>query len=418
MNYNFTISERQDRGEVITPESLVEEMLDKLPQEVFKSETTTFLDPCFGTGSFLKGVVLRLSANGHSTENINSRVFGFEINNKMFNETKRKFRGINIVKQDFLNTDINMKFDVIIGNPPYQSSDERRDGAIWPEFVKKGIMYLNEGGYLSFLTPSSWAADSSDKTLSFESTATVAGLKNLMLKYLDLTHVSFGETVNKHFNVGADISLFIGIKNKSNRLTEILTDSGISRINLRDYDFIPFNLNQNIISILEKTIFSKNYFEVLYGTYKLRVKNTSTTSTTYSDEFKWKFANTSAKYSKGIYGYSNYKTEYHDKPKVVWSNSGYNKPFSDVGDIGLGDHTRAIPLDVNEHDSLIWYLENSKLIKFLSSMKNVGGYVIGYSVISECLPKIKLRKEMEDNYVYSQFNLTQEEIDYIENAVK
>ena len=79
MNYNFTISERQDRGEVITPESLVEEMLDKLPQEVFKSETTTFLDPCFGTGSFLKGVVLRLSANGHSTENINSRVFGFEI---------------------------------------------------------------------------------------------------------------------------------------------------------------------------------------------------------------------------------------------------------------------------------------------------------------------------------------------------
>ena len=51
-------------------------------------------------------------------------------------------------------------------------------------------------------------------------------------------------------------------------------------------------------------------------------------------------------------------------------------------------------------------------------MKNVGGYVIGYSVISECLPKIELRDSIDDNYIYTQLNLTQEEIDYIENAVK
>jgi len=310
-----------------------------------------------------------------------------------------------------------MQFDVVVGNPPYQSSDERRDGAIWPEFIKIGIKYLNENGYISFLTPSSWAADTSDKVLTFESTATVSGIKGLMLKYLDLTHIAFGKNVNNYFNVGADISFFIGIKDKSNRLTEVNTDSGILSINLNNYNFIPINLNETILSILEKTIFSKNYFEVLHGTYKLRVKNTNTTSTEYSDEFKWKFANTSAKYSKGIYGYSNYKTEHHDKTKVVWSNSGYNKPFSDYGNIGLGDHTRAIEIPADKHESLIWYLENSKLIKFLSSMKNSGGYVIGYSAISECLPKIELCDSIDDNYIYTQLNLTQEEIDYIENAV-
>jgi len=418
MNYKTIISERQDRGEVFTPIALVEEMLDKLPKEVFESKTTTFLDPCFGTGSFLKAIGLRLKAAGHSSENINGRLFGFEVDSRMFNETKARMPYINISKEDFLKADINMKFDVIVGNPPYQSSDERRDGAIWPEFIKIGIKHLNENGYISFLTPSSWAADTSNKVLTFESTATVSGLKGLMLKHLDLTHLTFGKKVNDYFNVGADISFFIGVKCKSNHLTELSTNSGILRLNLNDYDFIPVNINKNIISILEKTIFSKNYFEILHGTYKLRVKNTNTTSTECNSEFKWKFANTSAKYSKGIYGYSNYKTEHHDKPKVVWSNSGYNKPFSDDGNIGLGDHTKAIQLPLNEHESLIWYLENSKLIKFLSSMKNVGGYVIGYSVISECLPKIELRDSIDDNYIYTQLNLTQEEIDYIENAVK
>ena len=55
MNYNTIISERQDRGEVITPKSLVEEMIDKLPKEVFESETTTFLRSMFRYWIFLNG---------------------------------------------------------------------------------------------------------------------------------------------------------------------------------------------------------------------------------------------------------------------------------------------------------------------------------------------------------------------------
>ena len=55
MNYNTIISERQDRGEVITPKSLVEEMIDKLPKEVFESETTTFLRSMFRYWIVLNG---------------------------------------------------------------------------------------------------------------------------------------------------------------------------------------------------------------------------------------------------------------------------------------------------------------------------------------------------------------------------
>ncbi|GMV88775.1 MAG: hypothetical protein AMXMBFR81_17060 [Chthonomonas sp.] len=47
--------------EVFTPPKLAEAMLDLLPQELFQSPETTFLDPCCKTGVFLREIVRRLN---------------------------------------------------------------------------------------------------------------------------------------------------------------------------------------------------------------------------------------------------------------------------------------------------------------------------------------------------------------------
>lgn len=47
------------RGEVFTPTPLVNEMLDKLPLEVFSDPTKTFLDNSCGDGQFLHEVMMR-----------------------------------------------------------------------------------------------------------------------------------------------------------------------------------------------------------------------------------------------------------------------------------------------------------------------------------------------------------------------
>ena len=46
--------------EVFTPPHVVNQMLDMLPQEVFMSKETTFLDPCSKTGVFLREITKRL----------------------------------------------------------------------------------------------------------------------------------------------------------------------------------------------------------------------------------------------------------------------------------------------------------------------------------------------------------------------
>lgn len=46
--------------EVFTPPTVVNKMLDLLPQELFESPTTTFLDPAAKSGVFLREITKRL----------------------------------------------------------------------------------------------------------------------------------------------------------------------------------------------------------------------------------------------------------------------------------------------------------------------------------------------------------------------
>lgn len=47
-------------GEIFTPPELVDEIVDKLPDELFTDSSKTFLDPACGDGEFLRGIVRRL----------------------------------------------------------------------------------------------------------------------------------------------------------------------------------------------------------------------------------------------------------------------------------------------------------------------------------------------------------------------
>jgi hypothetical protein len=98
-------------GYVLTPSELAYEMVSKIPNEVFKSDSTTFLDPICKSGTFLFEIVEILYEKGHSIKNIESRIYTIDSNSHSLNTAQsyiRKIlnRDIGAFKIDYKGTEV------------------------------------------------------------------------------------------------------------------------------------------------------------------------------------------------------------------------------------------------------------------------------------------------------------------------
>jgi 16S rRNA G966 N2-methylase RsmD len=174
----FTEKAKKERGEVFTPMTLVNEMLDTLPKEVWKNPNLKWLDPAAGMGNFPVAVYMRLMEGLkyvikdeeerrrwilknmlYMVELDKTNVFMMK---KIFcgklSKSSKKGYELNIFEGSFIDgkyekiykTDIN--FDIIMGNPPYNKIKT----PIWNIFINDSFKNLNKNGYLLFVTPSGW----------------------------------------------------------------------------------------------------------------------------------------------------------------------------------------------------------------------------------------------------------------------
>lgn len=140
-------------------EELVESILDHLPNSLFESESTTFLDPAMGGGQFVHAIEKRLKDCGHSDENIKDRVFGYENNMLSVGYAVNRLGLVGtydvVEYKDFLESDMHKKFDVVVGNPPYslagnKSGKKGRAQNLYPKFYEKAIEIAD---YVSMIVP-------------------------------------------------------------------------------------------------------------------------------------------------------------------------------------------------------------------------------------------------------------------------
>lgn len=113
-------------GEVFTPTPLVQEILDQLPQDLFKDPSKTFCDPSCGDGQFLSEVLIRKLENGIDFETALSTIYGVDLmtdNVKLCQERllcgKEELRHIveqNIVQKNSLEYDFSFGKPVVWGH--------------------------------------------------------------------------------------------------------------------------------------------------------------------------------------------------------------------------------------------------------------------------------------------------------------
>lgn len=166
-------------GEIFSPYKLISNMLNLFPEEIFLDPNKKWLDPGAGIGYFsiflyyklmetLKPIFFDSDKRSHHI--IKNMIFMIEINSNNCVRLKKIFgEDSNVFNEDFLLfKSKNNHFDVIIGNPPFNSKGmkkvptntilkKKQDGCtIWGDFLKKGISLLKNNGFLCFITPSIW----------------------------------------------------------------------------------------------------------------------------------------------------------------------------------------------------------------------------------------------------------------------
>ena len=297
--------------EVFTPPVLANQVLDLLPQELFSNPSTTFLDPFSKSGVFLREIVKRLdrglvqqipNRQKRIDHIMHKQVFGIalteltsllsrrtlycskransqhsvsyfdnEQGNLLYQPLKHtwingkcKYCGASKDVYDrgdqseqyayqFIHTDkpekiFNMKFDVIIGNPPYQLSDGGQAASAKPLyhlFVQQA-MKLNPR-YLSMIIPSRWYAGGKGLD-DFRKTMLGTTQLRKLVDYANSADCFPG------VNIAGGICYFLWDKsyNGDCEITNMIGNTNMSTISRSLQEFSVFVRNNVAVSILRQ----------------------------------------------------------------------------------------------------------------------------------------------------------------------
>jgi hypothetical protein len=380
--------EKDKYGEVFTPASLIEEMFDKLPKHVWSDPSLKWLDPANGIGNFpmlaysrlMEGLKGKIPCDKERSEHIiEEMLYMVELNEKNVAVSRKIFGpNANIFCGSFLtgdNKSVNPdvlkafkvdKFDVIMGNPPFQKERDNTSGTtagrstLWEHFITLSFKILKENGFLGFINPPNWRG--------LGSTHYIWDLiSNNQLLYLHI----FGEKDgNKIFGVSSRFDLYIVQNKKNTKATEIIDELGKKHlIKINEWPFLPNYDYDNIKKILTspengiKVIFSSS----IYDTRKLNKGKTK--------KFKYPIVHSITQEPLTIEWYTDDDTKGHfGIPKVIlnFNRHQYSHPEQNDynGKYGMSQISFGIPIkSKKEGDKILKAIQTPEFKEIIKATK-------------------------------------------------
>ena len=353
---------KKSRGEVFTPESLVNKMLDLLPDEVWTNKNLKWLEPSAGRGTFFKEVLNRLIKAGIEKEYvIKHMLYMVEIDEGNIKHLREYFgEDANIISGSFIQTkelkkvDINISFDIILGNPPFQYKEcGKQSQSIWRFFIMRSYELLNNDAYLLMTHPSGW------RDIDGRDRAVFDFMKASNLIYLNMNNYKEG---HRCFGANTNFDYYLVQNTKTNTNKTIVNDydNDEYEIDLNSWHFIP----SGKLNLIEKLLAKENeekvdvlYSRILYGTEQKHMLKSGTDfpccySITIKDGMKYKYSNI----DKGHFGI----------PKVIWSDGTATYPIVDKdGVYGLTQFCYAIVDSPENLQKISNAMNNNNFLTFM-----------------------------------------------------
>ena len=369
-----------------------------------------YLDPSCGRGTILLALAEKLEAAGHSRQHIlENMLYGYDIKRVQTLYTIKALSmfapyPVNIEIADFLTLELDMKFNVIVGNPPYQAP-KKGDYSYWARFVDKAHKSLEDDGHLSMIIPAGWMSPTNDIRQGQRSV-----MRDIFAKE-DTFYINIDPNLGKnHFpGVGQKFTWFALRKGQYNTTTFDLGDTSI------DVDIANMPMLAKETDAINLEIISKISKKVPKWAFTRYIMSESWDDVKFDPDTKHKFPriNGNSNHLDKIV-YSKTGCKHQSKNKVVLPYNGSEYKF--VVDAGLNGCSNAyvMVLDSNELVESADVYFNSPLIKWIGKNKftqyNEGALINSIS-------KMDLTTKISLEDVYKFYGLTKKEIKYIESNV-
>ena len=474
--------------EVFTPPDIAKLMLDNLPKEIWEDENTKFLDPVSKTGVFLREITSRLidglekkipNLEKRINHILRNQVYGLSITeltslisrrtlycskyansefsiskfndvegNIKFINSKHKWNEKNVCEYCSVNKELydrnkklenyaysfiheqnldnifDMKFDVIIGNPPYQMSDGGAVASAKPIYQKfvETAKKLNPR-YLTMIIPSRWFSGGK-------------GLDNFREEMLN------DKRISKIFDFPNSSDCFPGVEIKGGVCYFLwdrdysgeceITNIENNKTNTIKRPLLEKNLNFFIrynqsISIVRKVLeFNENKFNHLVSSRKCYGFPTNFRGKKKNEKNKTKI------YQNGGHGYISEKDVEVGRKNIqkhkIFITKAYgagesfphqilNIPFyGEVNSVCTETYIEIGPFKSKQVCENVMSYIKTKFFRFMVLMiKNTQDATRG---VYRLVPVQNFEKKIDDKFLFKKYKLTENEIGFIDTMIK
>jgi len=421
--------EKRKYGEVYTPMIFINDKMlhdleiyykNKYNKNIFEDETLKWGDTSAGMGNYpiaiyyklMDGLKKKFPNKKHRKKHIiENMLYMAELNKKNCYVIKQIFNfnneyKLNLYEGDSLQLDIQKefgitKFNIIIGNPPYNEESNKR-GELPPIYNKFIEYYIEKCDLLYFIIPSRWF--SGGKGLdSFR--------KNMLIR-TDIVYIKHFDDACKIFGNSVEIKGGVNYFLKDVNYNDSCKFNGITT-KLNKYDIFVDGKFHNIIDKIIKfpsikNIFKGRYFNIETNSKDLDMNNKNIKC--YVSKLK------------GLIKYinkNNIKQQYNYW-KLITPTGSY-KAYSGFGDLYILNknevHTTSyVQFKINtkeEADNLLSYMK-TKLPNFMLSLRK-NSQLISASTC-KWIPLPPLNRKWTDEKIYKYFKLSDEDIKLIEDT--